>query len=81
MFRVLILLIHFFSFSFQVRAMLFLSPACLKVTYTQTYSNDIMKFLVHGGVAPYYAKIDTANHALATLSSWKRKSDRYEYSD
>ncbi|PSN44450.1 hypothetical protein C0J52_22346, partial [Blattella germanica] len=37
--------------------------------------------LVHGGVAPYYAKIDTANHALATLSSWKRKSDRYEYSD
>ncbi|PSN51260.1 hypothetical protein C0J52_11768, partial [Blattella germanica] len=37
--------------------------------------------LVHGGVVPYCAKIDTANHALATLSSWKRKSNRYEYSD
>ncbi|PSN42836.1 hypothetical protein C0J52_14390, partial [Blattella germanica] len=39
------------------------------------------RHLVHGGVTPYYAKIDTANHGLAALPSSNGKSDRYAYSD
>ncbi|PSN35708.1 hypothetical protein C0J52_24219 [Blattella germanica] len=38
------------------------------------------RHLVHGGVASYYAKIDSANHSLATLASSNGKSDRYAYS-